>query len=329
MKSASHSFTFRDMKRILLILILNILPALCMLARETVKGIVVDSHGDPIPGVRVEIPGKNEFVFTDLDGAFQIVLREPTKKLQFSYPGFSQSTYNVRPEMTVVLGKGWAGHEKGGRVMYDLEGGMGFNGKATFRSGNLEAKDIHTFVMPGITITPGYQFNRHLFVGIGTGAYLDLTKLEEIEHYSSRYESWQEFPFTGVHVPLFLTARWDFGLTKKTAPYVDLRVGYIRFFKSGEYGKLSILYNYGDNYSTSLVVDQENYGSFFIAPSIGYRVNIYKKFGMNFGIRYMAGMKKKYSATTKLYGYDSGETKSYEFIQRASDVLLFNIGFDF
>lgn len=320
------------MKRILLILILSILPAFSMLARETVKGIVVDAHGDPIPGVRVEIPGKNEFVFTDLDGAFQIVLREPTKKLQFSYPGFSPSTYRVRPEMTVVLGKGWAGHEKGGRVMYDLEGGMGFNGKATFKSGNLEVRDIQTFVMPGITITPGYQFNRHLFVGIGTGAYLDFVKYEEIEkyNYNSAYESWLDFPLVGVHVPLYLTARWDFGLTKKTAPYVDLRVGYIRFFKAGESGELSYMYEHGNNYSSYFIVDQVNHGSFFIAPSIGYRVNIYKKFGMNFGIRYMAGMKKKYSATTEYSNnYNTEITKSYEFIQRASDVLLFNIGFDF
>ncbi len=95
------------MKRFLLIFILALLPALGVLARETVKGTVVDAKGNPIPGVRVEIPGKSEYVFTDLDGAFQIILREPTKNLKFTYPGYSPSTYKVKPEMTVVLGKGW------------------------------------------------------------------------------------------------------------------------------------------------------------------------------------------------------------------------------
>ncbi len=93
------------MKRLLLIFILTLMPVLSVLARETVKGTVLDAKGNPIPGVRVEIPGNSEYVFTDLDGAFQIILREPTKNLKFTYPGYSPSTYKIKPEMTVVLGK--------------------------------------------------------------------------------------------------------------------------------------------------------------------------------------------------------------------------------
>ncbi|MDE5794858.1 MAG: carboxypeptidase-like regulatory domain-containing protein [Muribaculaceae bacterium] len=320
------------MNRLLIVIILGILSTASVLARETVKGTVVDAKGEPIPGVRVEVPGNSEFVFTDLDGMFQIILREPTKNLKFSYPGYSPATYKVKPEMTVVMGKGWAGHEKGSRSMIDLEGGIGLNGKATFISGNMQAKDVQTFLMTGMMITSGIQINRHLFVGIGTGAHLELDKADEIDDYWNGYDSWLHFPFTGVNVPLYLNARWDFGLTKKTAPYIDLRIGYNRFFRAGEdYGEISWISNYNNQGDSYLIVSQEGYGSFFIAPSIGYRVSIYKKFGMNFGLRYMAGLKKKYSATTRSYSNDNHENiYSYNtFTQRGSDMLFFNIGFDF
>lgn len=315
------------MKRFLLIFILGLLPSLSILARETVKGTVVDAQGNPIPGVRVEIPGNSQYVFTDLDGAFQIILREPTKNLKFTYPGYSPSTYKVKPEMTIVLGKGWSGHEKGYRGMYDLEGGIGFKGKATFASGDIAIKDIQTLVLPGWTLTQGYQFNRNLFVGIGFGAYLDIAKCHETEG-DYQYTS---IPLAGAEIPIFLTARWDFGLTQKTAPYVDVRVGYIRYFDRDhdeDYPTFSA-YSWNSAGSSYLGVWQKDCGSFFIAPSVGYRVNIHKKFGMNFGLRLIMGRKKKYSASTSFYQDGNESSNSFEFKHSASNVLLFNIGFDF
>lgn len=307
------------MNRLLLIITLGLLSAMSVAARETITGTVVNSHGEPIPGVKIEIPGSSEFFFTDLDGAFQITLKEPVKKLRFTYPKLGTVTHNVKPEMKVVLGKGWAGREKGFRYLLDLEGGMGFKGKVTMKSGTELVSDIHTFLMAGLTNTYGCQINRNLFVGIGYGAYLDLTGYNEIDdHYS-----YQEVQFTGVNVPLFLKVRWDFGLSQKTAPYVGLRIGYNRFVCVDD-GYISEFYGVGSDNWSYAYVEKQNYGSFFIAPSIGYRMTLHNKIGMNLGLRYMTGMKCKYTVNDY---YDNGYYK--EFIQPASDVLFFNIGFDF
>ncbi|MBD5262859.1 MAG: hypothetical protein HDS39_02140 [Bacteroides sp.] len=317
------------MNRLLLIITLVLMSAFGLSARETVTGTVVDSHGEPLPGVKVEVPGTSQYVFTDLDGAFQIILRDPVKKLDFTYPGFGTSSHRVRPEMTVVLSKGWAGNAKGGRSLLDLEGGMGFNGKATFKSGEMEAKDIHTFVMPGFTFTTGYQFNRNLFIGFGTGVYIDILKYECINDDSQYYDSWTEFPMAGIDIPLFVAARWDFGLKKKTAPYVDVRAGYMMFFRTGDDGDQCWVEDYNNNHYSHMSADQVNHGSFFVAPSIGYHMSIYRKFGINLGIRYMAGIKKKYRAGTLYYTENDYKYSSFEYTQRASDLLIFDIGFDF
>ncbi len=300
------------------------MPVLSVLARETVKGTVLDAKGNPIPGVRVEIPGNSEYVFTDLDGAFQIILREPTKNLKFTYPGYSPSTYKIKPEMTVVLGKGWAGHERGVRGMIDLEGGMGFRGNSTFKYGGAEIKDLHTFLLTGPVYTLGYQINRHLFVGIGAGVYMELSKYQEV----GGYDNYPEFPVTGAEFPLFAIARWDFGLTKKTAPYVDIRMGYNVFVS---FDPTISVYSSNNVGSNEIEVSQENHFSWMIAPSVGYRVNIHKKFGMNFGLRLIMGREKKYTVDTEFYNRLAGtHERSYdlEFKQKASNVLMFNIGFD-
>lgn len=319
------------MNRIITILFLGLLSALGLHARETVRGTVRDASGDPIPGVRVEVPGTSDYVFTDLDGAFQILLREPVKKLKFSYPGYSDLTFRVSPEMDVTLGKGWAGREKGFRAMIDIEGGMGINGKTTIESGDRKLRDYHTFLLAGLTYTLGYQLNRHLFVGIGFGMDIDVAKYEDVYNNSSNSNrSWLSFPFVGGHVPVFLDARWDFGLTKKTAPYVDLRLGYSRFFKN-EGGYITSLYSYGSKRSqyTDFYINASN--SIYIAPSVGYRMSLYKKIGMNIGIRYVVGMNRELFTITKTYDLQNGYERISEdhFKQRGSDVILFNIGLDF
>lgn len=307
------------MNKKLLILIVGFLSALNVIARETITGTVVNDHGEPMPGVRVEVPGSSDFVFTDLDGKFQIVLRDHAKELKFSYPGINTMTYAIAPEMQVTLGKGWAEQGHRFRYMLDLEGGMGIGGKTTIKSGNCEVRNIHTFLMTGPVYTWGYQINKHVFAGLGFGAYLDLAKYEEVEGYTNNYSY---ISITGINIPVFLTARYDFGLAKKTAPYVDCRIGLMEFVQTDS----QLCYCYS---GTRLIVAQSNYSSFFIAPAIGYRISIYNKFGMNLGIRYMTGMRNKYKAySTYQSDYVNDEKTSY-FTQRASDVILFNIGFEF
>lgn len=318
------------MNRIFLILILGLISATSVFGRETVKGIVVDSKGEPIPGVKVEVPGSTDFTFTDLDGAFQILLRDPVKNLQFSYPGLGTTTHRVSPEMKVMLGKGWSGREKGFRGMVDLEGGLGVKGKTTIKSGNAEIRDIHTFLMTSPIVTLGYQLNRNLFVGAGTGAYLELYKCEST-YSNSVYTS---FPITGINIPVFVAARWDFGLTQKTAPYVGLRVGYSRFFCTDN-GYIDQSYDSSTHSSSRVTAYRDNSGSLLFMPSVGYHMTLHNKFGMNIGVSYMAMTSTKlYAKTHSNYNPPStndwigSSSKSY-FNQRGTDMIFFNIGFDF
>lgn len=318
------------MNRIFLILFLGLLSTTSVFARETVKGIVVDSKGEPIPGVKVEIPGSTDFTFTDLDGAFQILLRDPVKNLQFSYPGLGTTTHRVSPEMRVMLGKGWSGREKGFRGMLDLEGGMGVKGKTSIKSGNAEIRDIHTFLMTSPIVTLGYQLNRHIFIGAGTGAYLEFYKSESLD-YNYVYSG---VPLSGINIPIFVAARWDFGLTQKTAPYIGLRVGYSRFFGIDD-GYINESYDSNGAGYSRIYAKRENAGSLFFMPSVGYHMTLHNKFGMNLGISYMAMMSTKLYAYTSS-GYNPPNTNDWInassesfFSHRGTDMIFFNIGFDF
>ncbi|MDE6340068.1 MAG: carboxypeptidase-like regulatory domain-containing protein [Muribaculaceae bacterium] len=307
------------MNRIFLILFLGLLSATSVFARETVKGIVVDSKGDPMPGVKVDIPGTNESVYTDLDGVFQIILREPAKQLQFFYPGYGTSTHKVEPEMKVVLGKGWEGQTECYRGMVDLEGGIGLGGNFTIKRDYNEFRDIHTLLLAGATTTHGAQITRNFFLGFGTGAYLDFTQFEEIGvNSNTSYSSYNYFFFSGVHIPLFMSTRWDFGLTKKTAPYIGLRLGYSMYIPTN---------NYHEWHRRYLDVSRNCIGSYFFQPMVGYRTTIYRKFSINLGLSYLSGRLAKYTAESYESNYHNHLKSKY--IKRDDGTILFNIGFDF
>lgn len=60
-----------------------------MLGQErTIKGVVVDSNGEPLPGVSIAIKGTTTGTITDVDGNFMVEV-EPSDVLQFSFIGFN------------------------------------------------------------------------------------------------------------------------------------------------------------------------------------------------------------------------------------------------
>lgn len=59
-----------------------------------VKGTVVDSRGEPLIGVSIQIVGKQNGVVTDIDGHYSIKV-ERGQKLKFSYIGFSDQMLTV------------------------------------------------------------------------------------------------------------------------------------------------------------------------------------------------------------------------------------------
>lgn len=70
-----------------------------------VKGTVVDSRGEPLIGVSIQIVGKQNGVATDIDGHYSIKV-ERGQKLKFSYIGFSDQVLTVHgPVMNVTMGE--------------------------------------------------------------------------------------------------------------------------------------------------------------------------------------------------------------------------------
>lgn len=73
-------------------------------AQEVVLGTVVDKYGNPLPGVKIEIPGTPETVISDLDGTFTINRSDLSKKkLLATYAGMSPRKMKMKDGMVVKM----------------------------------------------------------------------------------------------------------------------------------------------------------------------------------------------------------------------------------
>lgn len=86
--------------------LLSVMLFLCagpsLWAQLTVKGVVQDTANEPIIGVNVMETGTSNGVITDLDGAFQLTVKEGAE-LRFSYVGYVTQTLKATANMTVTL----------------------------------------------------------------------------------------------------------------------------------------------------------------------------------------------------------------------------------
>lgn len=72
-----------------LLLICCLFFTLAAVSQErTIRGVVADDKGVPIPGVNVEVKGSDQGVFTDFEGEFEIEVQEADAVLVFSYLGY-------------------------------------------------------------------------------------------------------------------------------------------------------------------------------------------------------------------------------------------------
>lgn len=62
--------------------------------RRTITGIVTDSHGDPLPGVTVQVVGRQGGVITDADGRYSIEA-VPNEQLRLQFVGMKSQTIAV------------------------------------------------------------------------------------------------------------------------------------------------------------------------------------------------------------------------------------------
>lgn len=317
------------MKRALIVLCFCILWLSDIMAQEIVTGTVVDSKNEPVPGVRVEIVGRTETTTTDIDGKFRIELPSPAKKIRFTYLGYKPIEKSIKPYMLVKLGHGWGGKTSGYRGFFEITGGVGFGGKVNVYGGDCAVTDIGSPIVFGWNMTHGYQINRNLFAGLGFGVNAAmLYGVENDRHYYN--EKYAEHKFSTLNVPIYADVRWDFGLEKKTAPFVDLKLGYTLSlaFDSDE----DMFYSYGSN--SHLYVYDQNNGGFLLMPTIGMRTTIRNKVGFNIGLSYNMMFRKKMSARFESYETDFMGNSSYheevmDLGNSTGGVLMLNFGFDF
>ena len=316
------------MKRALIVVCFCILWLSDVMAQEIVTGTVVDSKNEPVPGVRVEIVGRTETTTTDIDGKFRIELPSPAKKIRFSYLGFKPIEKSIKPEMFVKLGHGWGGKTSGYRGFFEFTGGVGFGGKVNVYAGDCSVTDIGNPIVFGWNMTHGYQINRNLFAGLGFG--VNAAMLYGTENDGYYHENYSEHKFYTFNIPIYADVRWDFGLEKKTAPFVDLKLGYMLSFAFDTDDDM--FYSSGNN--SSLYVYDKNTGGFLLMPTIGMRTTIRNKVGFNIGLSYNLMFRKKMNARFESYETDfNGNYKSYEEVMDLGNstggVLMLNFGFDF
>lgn len=93
-------------KRITLLVVLLLSGYLFASAQtSTIKGVVKDDQGLPLPGVTILIKGTNEAKATDLDGKYSITA-SPTATLVFSFIGFSNQEIPVKDQTVINVTMG-------------------------------------------------------------------------------------------------------------------------------------------------------------------------------------------------------------------------------
>ena len=94
---ASYSSKKGVARNLLFFLLLFFMLPSMAIAQSTVRGIVTDDNGEPLPGVAVVKDGTSLAVSTDIDGRFAIKASEGDV-LKFSYVGMESKTVKVGKE---------------------------------------------------------------------------------------------------------------------------------------------------------------------------------------------------------------------------------------
>jgi len=91
------------MKRIILICVLAVSALFALHAQDVVKGKVVDKHGNPVPGVKIETNDGKEFTLSGLDGTFSLSPGITYGDAYARYGGFKSVSSRIYQDMTIVM----------------------------------------------------------------------------------------------------------------------------------------------------------------------------------------------------------------------------------
>jgi len=73
-----------------------IVPKVASAQSHTLKGVVRDGQGNPLPGASVIIKGTNQGIGTAADGSFSLKLTGNNNLLQVSYSGFDTKVVAIK-----------------------------------------------------------------------------------------------------------------------------------------------------------------------------------------------------------------------------------------
>jgi len=314
------------MKRVFFALCFCMMCIADAMAQEIISGTIVDGKNNPLPGARVEIVGRSEVTYSDIDGIFRFDIPVKAEKIKITYVGYKPMVRKIKPDMVIKMGNGWAGKSSGFRSFFDMYGGFGFGGVVNVKAGSTEISDIHSGLNFGISYTLGYQINSNLFVGLGAGALSNMLYYEETKE---RYTE-SEHMFQSGYIPVYADVRWDFGLASKAAPYIDLKLGYQVTIEDNLYDE----YNYDYYGSNDLYLESKDAKGFYFQPSVGMRTALGNKCGLNLGLSYNVSVPKRITGSYHYFvpsadGDGQYFTEEMDFGKSYSGILMFNIGFDF
>lgn len=94
------------MKKLIAMLVTVICTVPMIVAQESVSGVVVDKKGNPLPGVRIEVPGSSDWTVSDLDGTFTITPPFGSKKVQATYAGMNSRKVKLKDGMRIKMKEG-------------------------------------------------------------------------------------------------------------------------------------------------------------------------------------------------------------------------------
>jgi TonB-dependent starch-binding outer membrane protein SusC len=94
-------------KRILLVILLigNLLYSQVLFSQKSISGKVIDSRGEPLAGVNIQIIGSTQGAITNLNGEFILSISSEDVKLQVSYLGYLSEIVEVgnQTQFSIIL----------------------------------------------------------------------------------------------------------------------------------------------------------------------------------------------------------------------------------
>lgn len=283
------------MKRLLLGILSLAIGGAALMAQQTtktIKGMVIDPNGNPVPGAMVQATGGADTSVTDADGSYEMEVPFFLKSITVTYPGYKKRKTNLDSAPYYVTQLKGRGGRKGLCGFLNAVGGcvfpmstydntaqfqVGLMGGATWNGWGGYAKLLMRVAGSNDYDSFHYQFSHHHKVG-GYGVAPTIT-LGFIRQFSNVFglfagvgmqwnpDSWYEY-ISGdyfYHYGTDLRFAAELGLMFNFNKHVNCTVGWTYSLPNGG-NNHDINFDYDDY----VLIDYENSGIFTPFIGIGY-----------------------------------------------------------